>query len=73
MATKKTVKKATSTQKTVDELKADLLVAQNDLVEARRSHASRELANTTRLRDLRVQIAQIKTTLVQIAKSEEKA
>ena len=49
--------------KTTDELKAGLLAAQIELTEVKRSHAARELANTQRPRELRVQIARIKTAL----------
>lgn len=65
MATKKTIKKNDTSvkDKTIDELKADLLVAQNDLVEAKRSHAARELVNTSRIKDLRVSVARIKTAI----------
>lgn len=76
MATKKTVKKAEKSlvQKTTDELKADLLVAQNNLVEAKRSHAARELANTARIKELRVEVARIKTALsTQTAENKENA
>lgn len=76
MAAKKTTKtadKAVSEMKTADEMKTALLVAQTELVEAKRSHASRELANTGRLKELRVHIARINTALNNPAKSEEKA
>jgi ribosomal protein L29 len=69
-ATKKiTAKKAASIDmKNADELKAGILAAQSDLVEARQSHASRELANTERLKELRVLIAQLKTALNKLTK-----
>lgn len=72
MATKKKAPtKPTSLQsKSVDELKSLLVVAHNDLVEAKRSHASRELTNTTRLKELRVEIARINTALSQAAKEQ---
>ncbi len=76
MAAKKTTKtadKAVSKMKTTDEMKTALLVAQTELVEAKRSHASRELANTGRLKELRVHIARINTALNNPAKPEEKA
>lgn len=71
-ATKKTAKakKNVADIKTPDELKAALRVSQNELLDAKRSHASRELANTERLKELRVQIARIKTSLRNL---EEKA
>ena len=76
MATKKEVKKVQKplTEKTTDELKADLIVAQTDLVAAKRSHAARELANTARIKELRVTIARIKTALSsQTAENKENA
>ncbi len=59
--------------KTSDELHAALLTAQNELVDAKRSHASRELANTQRLKELRVHIARIHTALNSFDNTEEKA
>lgn len=72
MATKKKVQtKPTSlSEKSVDELKSMLVVAQNDLIEAKRSHASRELANTARLKELRAGIARINTALAQSAREQ---
>jgi ribosomal protein L29 len=69
--TQKQPKKAT-VKKAVEEMKAELLVTQNDLVEAKRSHASRELVNTARITELRRTIARLKTA-VRAAQSEEKA
>ncbi len=72
MATAKKQPKKAEAAQTVDEMKAALLVAQNDLVEAKRSHASRELVNTARITELRRTIARIHTAL-RAAQSEEKA
>ncbi len=75
MATTKTNKKASEavTIKTNDELSSELIAAQTELVEVKRSHATRELANTQRIKELRRQIARLKTALVQAANKEEKA
>lgn len=70
---KKTVKESFKkmSAKTSDELRAELVSAQTDLVESRRSHASRELSNTGRIQELKKHIARIKTALGQ-AKEENK-
>lgn len=72
---KKTIaaKNDIAAMKTSDELRAALLTAQNELVDAKRSHASRELANTRRLKELRVHIARIHTALNSFDNTEEKA
>ena len=72
ITTKKTTKKVVAQPASRDELLAAILVAQTDLVEARRSLAAGELANTTRLRELRKLIAQYKTTLRHNGDDEEK-
>jgi ribosomal protein L29 len=80
MATgKKTTKKniadktAVSDMKTVDELQAALVAAEGELIEAKQSHAARELANTESLKKLRIRIAQIKTILNKRDTTEESA
>lgn len=71
--TTKTAKKAPVLEsKSHDELKAELTTAQTELAEAKRSHAARELSNTSRLRELRVSIARIQTALNVKAREEEK-
>ncbi len=71
--TKKTTKKEVDlTKKTVAELNAELITTQTDLVEAKRSHAARELVSTVRIKDLRRQVARIKTVLTQKSKEETK-
>lgn len=52
----------------IDAINAGILAAQSELVESRRSHAARELANTGRLKELRVHIARLKTTLTKLTK-----
>lgn len=75
IATKKaSAKKAAVTDmKNIDELRSGLLTAQSELVEAKRSHAARELANTEKLKELRVQIARIKTALNSATKEAKDA
>lgn len=71
--TKKTTKKEVDlTKKTVAELNAELITTQTDLVEAKRSHAARELVSTVRIKDLRRQVARIKTVLSHKVKEETK-
>ncbi|MEK7620816.1 MAG: 50S ribosomal protein L29 [Patescibacteria group bacterium] len=71
--TKKTTKKEVDlTKKTIAELNAELITTQTDLVEAKRSHAARELVSTVRIKDLRRQVARIKTVLSQKSKEETK-
>ncbi|MBI3494385.1 50S ribosomal protein L29 [Candidatus Saccharibacteria bacterium] len=71
--TKKTTKKEVDlTKKTVAELNAELITTQTDLVEAKRSHAARELVSTVRIKDLRRQVARIKTVLSHKIKEETK-
>ena len=71
--TKKTTKKEVDlTKKTVAELNAELITTQTDLVEAKRSHAARELVSTVRIKDLRRQVARIKTVLSHKMKEETK-
>lgn len=66
-------KASIASMKTTDELQAGLVAAQIELAEVKRSHAARELANTQRPRELRVQIARIKTALRKARKAEEKS
>ena len=71
--TKKTTKKEVDlTKKTIAELNAELITTQTDLVEAKRSHAARELVSTVRIKDLRRQVARIKTVLSHKVKEETK-
>lgn len=80
-ATKKTTAKkktalsqaSISSMKNNEELQTALLTAQSELVEAKRSHAARELANTRRLKELRIQIARIKTALNKLTKETRNA
>jgi len=71
-STKTTKKAPILTSKSHDELKAELVTAQTELAETKRSHAARELSNTGRLRELRVSIARIQTALNVKAREEEK-
>jgi ribosomal protein L29 len=76
MATKKSPKTKLSVVadlKTPDELRAALITAQSELIDTKRSHAARELANTARLKELRVQIARIQTRLSSPDTIKEKA
>lgn len=71
--TKKTAKKEVDlTKKTVAELNAELITTQTDLVDAKRSHAARELVSTVRIKELRRQIARIKTAISHREKEENK-
>ncbi len=72
--TKKTTKKTVVdlTKKTTSELASLLVTAQTDLIEAKRSHAARELVSTARITELRKQIARIKTATTLQAKEEKK-
>lgn len=72
-ATKKTtVKKVDLTKKTAAELASELVTTQIDLVEAKRSHAARELVSTARITELKKHIARIKTASTLLAKEEKK-
>lgn len=76
MATKKSPQSkqlVVSELKTSDELRAALVAAQSELIDTKRSHAARELANTARLKELRVQIARIQTRLSSPDLLKEKA
>jgi ribosomal protein L29 len=71
--TKKTAaKKVDLTKKTTAELASELITTQTDLVEAKRSHATRELVSTVRIKELRRHIARIKTVQSHQAKEENK-
>ncbi len=71
--TKKTAKKVVDlTKKTVAELHSELITTQTDLVDAKRSHAARELVSTVRIKELRRQVARIKTALSHQMKEETK-
>jgi len=59
---KKTVKK-TDTAKTLENLKKELAKKHQDLVEAKRSHASGELANPHALTEYRKEIARLLTEI----------
>lgn len=73
-STKKTTKKVVVdlSKKTISELASELVTTQTDLVEAKRSHAARELVSTARITELRKQIARIKTAMSLRAKEEKK-
>lgn len=59
--TKKSVKAAVV--KTIDDLKKELAEKQNDLLQAKRSHAAGELVNPKALRSLRKEIARLLTQI----------
>jgi len=67
MAATKTTKTAESTKakavevKTLEQLQADLLTKQNDLLEAKRSHRGGELINPRVITTTRKEIARLKT------------
>ena len=58
---KKTIKAAVV--KTIDDLKKELAEKQNDLLQAKRSHAAGELVNPKALRSLRKEIARLLTQI----------
>ena len=58
---KKTVKAAVV--KTIDDLKKELAEKRNDLLQAKRSHATGELVNPKALRSLRKEIARLLTQI----------
>ena len=58
---KKSVKAAVV--KTIDDLKKELAEKQNDLLQAKRSHAAGELVNPKALRSLRKEIARLLTQI----------
>lgn len=66
MAEKKTVKKAAvkaTEVKTIEQLQAELTAKQNDLIEARRSHAAGELINPRVLTSTKKEIARSHTAI----------
>ena len=73
--TKKTVKavKQHLEVKTIDQLQADLLVKQNDLVESKRGHRAGELTNPRVITVTRKEIARLHTAIraAQIASAKE--
>ena len=69
--TTKKVVKATEV-KAPEQLKKDLLAKQADLLESRKSHASRELVNPKILRTTRKEIARLHTAIRANALSELK-
>lgn len=60
--TKKAVKPAVEV-KTIDQLRADLIVKQNDLVEAKRGHRMGELTNPRVITTTRKEIARLHTAI----------
>ncbi len=78
MATKKPTKKTTTKApskkdfktQTLEQLQSELISMQTDLVDAKRSHAARELVSTVRIKDLRRTVARIKTA-ISLKKKEE--
>lgn len=62
MPAKKDAKKA-EVVKTIDQLREELVIKQNDLLEARRGHAAGELANPRAITALRKDIARLKTAV----------
>lgn len=73
MADKKTTKKAEEV-KTIDQLRAELIAKQADLLEARRGHAAGELANPRVLTTTKKDIARLHTAIraVEISEKESK-
>ena len=65
MATKTTAKKTKDAVevKSLDQLKADLLTKQNDLLDTRRSHRAGELVNPRAITHSRKDIARLKTAI----------
>ena len=61
-ATKSTAKKATEV-KSLEQLKAELLTKQADLLESRKSHRSGELVNPRAITHTRKDIARLKTAI----------
>jgi len=59
---KKITKQATEI-KTIDQLRADLIVKQNDLIEAKRGHKLGELTNPCVITSTRKQIARLHTAI----------
>ena len=59
---KKITKQATEI-KTIDQLRADLVVKQNDLIEAKRGHRLGELTNPGVIKSTRKQIARLHTAI----------
>lgn len=68
----KAVKKATEV-KTIDQLKVDLSVKQNDLIESKRGHKAGELANPRVITVTRKEIARLHTAIRadELAKQKE--
>lgn len=66
MAEKKTTKKPTKDAeevKTIDQLRTDLATKQQDLLEAKRSHAAGELVNPRVITATRKEIARLHTAI----------
>ena len=73
MATKKTIKATEAKEiKTIDQLRADLVAARNDLIEAKRGHKMGELANPRVLTVTRKKIARCLTAIRAIELAEAK-
>lgn len=79
MAEKKTTKapakrdaKKAPEVKTMEDLRNDLVKLQNDLLEAKRSHAARELVNPMVLRITGREIARVKTAIRENELKEKK-
>ncbi len=59
----KKITKVASEVKTIDQLRADLTVKQNDLIEAKRGHKLGELTNPCVIRQNRKTIARLHTAI----------
>ena len=70
---KKTAKKA-EVVKSIEDLRKDLAAKQNDLLESRKSHRSRELVNPRVLGSIRKEIARLHTAIraAELAAKESK-
>ncbi|MEI6228673.1 MAG: 50S ribosomal protein L29 [Candidatus Saccharibacteria bacterium] len=69
---KKTTKQATEI-KTIDQMRADIITAQNDMNEAKRGHKMGELTNPRVITSTRKKIARLHTAIraAQIAEQKE--
>ncbi len=75
MADKKPVStKKAEEVKTIEQLRAELVAKQNDLIEARRGHAAGELANPRVLTSTKKEIARLHTAIraAEISEKESK-
>lgn len=74
MADKKPVStKKAEEVKTIEQLRAELVAKQNDLIEARRGHAAGELANPRVLTSTKKEIARLHTAIRALEISEKES